>query len=140
MCALDLAPLHLPSAGDFGELGGRLLEPFPSTDFRAFRGLARPTCFGFTARACFCTCACLGADFAARSNARTRIQLTARTVSPRYPVDFGSALVAFAAGALPPPPPPPPLFEVVVVEVLVSVDVEPVVEPVLVESLSLIHI
>jgi len=29
VCALDLAPLHLPSAGDFGELGGRLLEPFP---------------------------------------------------------------------------------------------------------------
>jgi hypothetical protein len=48
-------------------------------------------------------------------------------------VKFGFAFFAPAAGAVPPPP-PPPLSVVVVVDDVVSVDVDPVVEPVLVES------
>ena len=48
-------------------------------------------------------------------------------------MNFGSAFVGVAAGAVPPPPPPPPL-SVVVVEVDVSVDVVSVVESDEVES------
>ena len=52
----------------------------------------------------------------------------------RYPVKLGFAFFALAAGAVPPPPPPPPPFFVVLVVDDVLVDVDPVVEPVLVES------
>src|SRR6478672_697246 len=74
---------------------------------------------------CFFTVA--GACLAARSpeppaqpaaRIGTRIHLAARAVTNGYPVNFGSAFVGVAAGAVPPPPPPPPLSVVVV-----SVDV-----------------
>jgi hypothetical protein len=52
------------------------------------------------------------------------MQLAARAVANGYPVNFGSAFVGVAAGAVP----PPPLSSVVVVVSVdvVSVDVEPV--------------
>jgi hypothetical protein len=89
---------------------------------------------GAAGRACFCTVT--GAGFwAARSTeppeqpaARigTRTQLAARPVDNGYPVNFGCAFVGVAAGAVPPPPP----VVVVVSVAVVSVDVEPVDEPV----------
>jgi hypothetical protein len=98
--------------------------------FFTFVGAAGRAC-GFAAgRAGFSAAGCTDppAQPAARIGTRTT-QLAARAVANDYPVNFGCAFLAVAAGAV---PPPPPVSVVVVVSVaVVSVDVESVgVEPV----------